>query len=362
MSASAHQADWYDCTPSSITFSPSLIPGHSLAKQKKRESQAEALREALASIPLASEENILSLSLTQIVDSCRIGETSPSVVRDTFIRQTLKAHAATNCITEFLPDNSASPLEKDSRPLLGVPIGIKDCCDYKGTDTTLAYSCNVNRPAPSHSVIVQMLLDAGATLHVKTAVPTGLISLETDSDLFGYCGNPYNPEFTSGASTGGGAALLAYGGSRIEIGSDFGGSVRIPAHFNGLYSIKASHGRFPETGVVHFSPGLQGIHLVTSPLARELDDLTEFCHRFIDLKPWIHCHTVSPAPPLRLYCLPTRAQCVPVPWRPFQFGENKRPRFGVVWSDGITIPTPACKRALQLAVDALRSQGHEVVD
>lgn len=138
-----------------------------------------------------------------------------------------------------------------------------------------------------------MLLDAGATLHVKTAVPTGLMALETDSDLYGYCGNPYNPEFSSGASTGGGAALLAYGGSKIEIGSDFGGSVRIPAHFDGVYSIKASRGRFPETGVVHFCPGLQGIPLITSPLAQNLEDLTEFCHRFIDLKPWIHCHTVS---------------------------------------------------------------------
>lgn len=276
-----------------FVFRSWLIFGHSLAKRKQREAQEDALREALAS-PVASEQNILRLSLAQIVNSCRIGETSPSTVRDVFLRQSLKAHAATNCIAEFLPNNSATLVEKDSRPLLGVPIGIKDSCDYEGTDTTLGYSCNVNKPASSHSVIVQMLLDAGATLHAKTTVPTGLMSLETDSDLYGYCGNPYNTELTSGASTGGGAALLAYGGSKIEIGSDFGGSVRIPAHFNGLYSIKASHGRFPETGLVDFCPGQQGIHLVTSPLAHDLEDLTEFCHRFVDLKPWIHCHTVSP--------------------------------------------------------------------
>ena len=260
-----------------------------------RDAQQEALRDAL-SLPLASGENTLRLSLAQIVDSCRIGETSPSAVRDVFLKQTLKAQAAVNCITEFLPNNSATPLEKDSRPFLGVPISIKECCDYKGTDTTLGYSCNVNKPASSHSVVVQMLLDAGATLHVKTAVPTGLMALETNSDLYGYCGNPYNPGFSSGASTGGGAALLAYGGSKIEIGSDYGGSVRIPAHFNGLYSIKASHGRFPETGVIHFAPGSQGVHLVTSPMAQGLEDLTEFCHRFVDLKPWLHCHTVSRAP------------------------------------------------------------------
>jgi len=256
------------------------------------------LRETLA-LPVASDENILCLSLAQIVDLCRTGETSPSSVRDVFLRQTLKAHAATNCIAEFLPNNSTTSAEKDTRPFLGVPISIKDTCDYEGTDTTLGYSCNVNKPASSHSVITQMLLDAGATLHVKTTVPTGLMALETDSDLYGYCSNPYNPKFASGASTGGGAALLAYGGSKIEIGSDFGGSIRLPAHFSGLYSIKASHGRFPETGVVSFCPGLQGIHLVTSPMAQNLEDLTEFCHRFVDLEPWKNCHTVCRFPDLK---------------------------------------------------------------
>jgi Asp-tRNA(Asn)/Glu-tRNA(Gln) amidotransferase A subunit family amidase len=262
-----------------------------LTKQKQRKAQEESLSEALATIP--ASENILELSLAEIADSCGIGGTPPSVIRDAFLKQALKANAATNCVAEFLPNNSATPLPKDSRPFLGVPISIKEQCDYEGTDSTLGYSCNVNKPASSHSVIVQMLLDAGATLHVKTTVPTGLISLETDSDLYGYCENPYNPAFTSGASTGGGAALLAFGGSKIEIGSDIGGSVRLPAHFNGLYSIKASHGRFPETGVVSCCPGLQGVYLVTSPLAQNLEDLTEFCHRFADLKPWIYCHTVS---------------------------------------------------------------------
>ena len=257
-----------------------------------RKAQEDTLREDLASL-LADEQKILRLSLAEIVDSCKVGKTSPGTVRDVFARQALKAQAATNCIAEFLPNHLAVPQEKDTRPFLGVPISIKDSCDFKGTDTTLGYSCNVSKPAPSNSVITQMLLDAGATLHVKTTVPTGLVALETDSDLYGYCGNPYNTEFSSGASTGGGGALLAYGGSKIEIGTDFGGSVRMPAHFNGVYCIKASHGRFPATGVVSFCPGLQGINLITSPLAQNLEDLTEFCHRFVDLKPWVHCHTVS---------------------------------------------------------------------
>jgi Asp-tRNA(Asn)/Glu-tRNA(Gln) amidotransferase A subunit family amidase len=104
---------------------------------------------------------------------------------------------------------------------------------------------------------------------------------------------PITPGSRVGRQQVAAGALLAYGGSKIEIGSDFGGSIRLPAHFNGLYSIRASHGRFPETGMVSYCPGLQGIYLVTSPMAQNLEDLTEFCHRFVDLKPWKECHTVG---------------------------------------------------------------------
>jgi Asp-tRNA(Asn)/Glu-tRNA(Gln) amidotransferase A subunit family amidase len=200
------------------------------------------------------------------------------------------AHEETNCITDFLPDNS-QPRESNTLPLLGVPISIKDCFDIEGHDTTLGYSGNVDRPARSSSVVVQMLLAAGATLHVKTTVPTGLMALETASDVYGYTTNPYSKEHTAGASTGGGAALLAFGGSKIEIGSDVGGSVRIPAHFCGIYGLKPSSGRFPIAGSVTCWPGMI-VQTVTSPMAADLDDLEEFCRRFIDLKPWEHDPTV----------------------------------------------------------------------
>jgi Asp-tRNA(Asn)/Glu-tRNA(Gln) amidotransferase A subunit family amidase len=321
-----------------------LITLPSSSKQAERARQFSALKHSHSAPLTEQEEHVLTLSLADIVTSCSTGLVKPSVVRDAFLKRTVIAHETTNCITEFLPDNHSNPYESDSRPFLGVPISIKDSFDIQGHDTTVGYARHAGCPAKSSSVIVDMLLSAGATLHVKTTVPTGLLGLETSSDLFGYTTNPYSSDHSAGASTGGGAALLAYKGSIIEVGSDIGGSVRIPAHFCGIYSLKASLGRFPQTGSATCTPGLQSIHAVTSPMAENLDDLEEFCHRFVDLSPWRYDHT-----------------CVPVPWRHFPT-ENKKFKFGVIWDDGIVPPSPACLRALNMVVDALKQQGHEVVD
>lgn len=168
-----------------------------------------------------------------------------------------------------------------------------DTFDIAGHDTTIGYSRNVNRPATKSSAIVRLLQDSGALVHVKTTTPIGLVGLETISDVFGCTTNPYKKTHTVGASTGGGAALLACGGSKIEIGSDIGGSVRIPAHFCGIWSLKGSSGRFPTWGGVSSMVGLEAVPLVSSPMAGSLADLEEFWKRVVGAKPWMYDHTVS---------------------------------------------------------------------
>lgn len=167
-----------------------------------------------------------------------------------------------------------------------------DTVDIVGRDTTIGFSRNVGHPAMTSSAIVRLLQDAGAIIHVKTTVPSGLLSLETVSDLFGRTTNPYDQERTSGASTGGGASLVASGGSKIEIGSDVAGSVRIPAHWCGIWSLKGSVGRFPTWGSVSSMQGLEGIQIVTAPLAASLADLDEFWKRVVMAEPWRYDHTV----------------------------------------------------------------------
>jgi Asp-tRNA(Asn)/Glu-tRNA(Gln) amidotransferase A subunit family amidase len=168
-----------------------------------------------------------------------------------------------------------------------------DTVDIQGHDSTIGYSKYVGQPAPASSAIVRLLQDAGALVHVKTTVPAGLLAIETASDVFGRTDNPYNPAFTVGASTGGGGALLACGGSKIEIGTDIAGSVRIPAHFCGVWSLKASAGRFPAWGTASSMPGLEAIPIITSPMAANLADLRDFWKRVVSCEPWQYDHTVS---------------------------------------------------------------------
>ena len=263
-----------------------------------------------------------------------------------------------------------------------------DTVDIKGHDSTIGYSRNVGRPLTTSSSIVRLLQDAGALIHVKTTVPTGLLALETVSDIFGRTTNPYNSNHTAGASTGGGGALVACGGSKIEIGTDIGGSVRIPAHFCGIWSLRASAGRFPMWGSGSSMMGLEGLPIVASPMAGNLEDLYEFSKRVILAKPWQYDHTVRFFVILFFFgegggvCfsfLTSFEQCVPLPWKTVNLrDEGRRLKWGVIWEDGKfgfvlfffakswligTIPpSPACKRALSQVILALKKQGHEVVD
>lgn len=129
---------------------------------------------------------------------------------------------------------------------------------------------------------------------MKTNLPISLLSFESTNDVWGRSTNPHNSKYSPGGSTGGEGALLAFGGGRIGIGSDVAGSVRVPAHFSGIYSLRCSTGRWPKSGVDTSMPGQEGIPSVLSPMARTLDDLIFFSKSIISMKPWKYDHSVHP--------------------------------------------------------------------
>lgn len=320
---------------------------HTAACARKQRAIADLVaRYAPLYDALATKEDaeILRLSLVELTERCTDGELAPKAILDAYGKRCLAAHARTNCLADLMLDEALRSYAPN-RPLSGVPVSLKDVVDIEGHDTTLGFSSKAHHPVPSSAPIVRLLQDAGALLHVKTTVPTGLLSFECKSDLSGVTTNPYNPKFSPGASSGGGAALLACGGSKIEIATDIGGSVRYPPAYCGVYGMKASSGRFPTSGLQSCAPGLDRIQ-AASPMAKSLDDLRAFWERVINMKPWEYDHT-----------------CVPIPWRTVDFvSEARKPKWAVIWNDGVFTPTPACRRALELAVDALRQQGHEVVE
>lgn len=157
--------------------------------------------------------------------------------------------------------------------------------------------------------------------YVKTNLPVTLLSFESTNDVWGRCTNPRNSRYSPGGSTGGESALLAFGGGRIGIGSDVAGSVRVPAHFSGIYSLRCSTGRWPKMGMNTSMPGQEGIPSVFSPMARTLGDLAYFTRSMISMKPWKYDHTVHP-----------------IEWRESEAKsakEKTRYRVGVLRTDGI---------------------------
>jgi len=255
-----------------------------------------------------AEENVHRLSLEQLVKAYHSGSISEYDILHSYGKRAYAAQMATNCLTDVMiadvltdledkkgssEGDGARTLPLQNRPLAGVPVSIKDSIDVFGCPTTLGYAARASSYPSSSAAIVRLLHDAGALMHVKTTVPTGVFGLETASALFGRTAHPTHPTYSPGASTGGGGALLAQGGSIVEVGTDIGGSVRLPAAFCGLYALKASVGRFPCTGAQASTPGLEAIPTVVSPLARRLDDLRAFCERVIKMQPWDYDHSVG---------------------------------------------------------------------
>ncbi|TFK41766.1 amidase signature domain-containing protein [Crucibulum laeve] len=316
-------------------------------KQTERQQRIDELGPAFQK-PLSSiEQSIINQSVRQTVSGVQSGELDPNVVLTAYGKKALEAHAATNCLTEVMI-SAAQGWAKDCNrkgPLAGMPVSLKDTVGVEGWDGCIGYSAWVGKPALKDSAIIRLLRDAGAVPFVKTNIPITLLSFESFSDVFGRTLNPHKHTHSPGGSTGGEAALLAYGGSRIGIGTDVAGSVRVPAHYSGVYSIRCSVGRFLKMGSSTSMPGQEGVAPVYSPMARTLEDLGVFWDAIMSMRPWEYDHS-----------------CLAMPWNVNKIEYTRTPKWGVLWDDGIVRPSPACKRALQLVVDTLKKNGHEVVD
>jgi amidase len=132
----------------------------------------------------------------------------------------------------------------DTRPLLGLPLAIKDDSDIQGHVTAMG-SCAVEEPARADSEVVRRLRSAGAVILGKTHVPEMMIVPFTESPTFGITRNPWDLQRTPGGSSGGSAAAAAAGLCSAALGSDGGGSIRIPAGCCGLFGLKPQRGRVP---------------------------------------------------------------------------------------------------------------------
>lgn len=159
-------------------------------------------------------------------------------------------------------------------PLHGVPITIKDSLDTEGIISTGGTLGRKHHIPDQDAPVVARLRDAGAILLGKTNTPELTLSGETNNLIYGRTSNPFDLERSPGGSSGGSAAIIASGGSALELGSDTGGSIREPAHLCGITGIKPTTGRTPRSGhIVPFGGGVMDSLTQIGPMARYVEDL-----------------------------------------------------------------------------------------
>ncbi len=232
----------------------------------------------------------------------------------------------------------------DARPLgrlHGVPVSIKSSIEVAGLRCEAGTKLRAGYVAASDAPLVSRLRQAGAIVLGTTNTPELLMAWETDNLLYGRTNNPWDLSRTPGGSSGGEAAAIASGMSACGVGSDSGGSIRIPAHFSGICGLKPTPGRIPATGHFPASCGPFALLGVVGPMARTVEDLKlmfEVLQGARDGDP-------SAAP-------------VPVRWP--EKDELKKVRIGYFEDDGRTPVTPETRTAVRTAADALRSAGLQV--
>ena len=225
-------------------------------------------------------------SVVEVAEAIRKGKTTSLELTEHTLSRIRRFNPEINSIVSLMTEQAlARAREADEAlgdgviwgPLHGVPITVKDHYEIAGVVTTCGSPEYANHVPKKNAVIVQRLQNAGAVILGHTNVPYLAADWQSYNDVYGTTVNPWNRGMTPGGSSGGCAASLAAGLSFLSLGSDFAGSIRVPAHFCGIYGHRPSIGTAPLRGSV---PGsMDCVHRPPSrmstpgPMARSPDDL-----------------------------------------------------------------------------------------
>ena len=293
---------------------------------------------------------LIKQSVTEMARAVRAGEVSPVELVQAHIDRAEAVNPALNAIVlprfeEALEEARASERALSNGgepgPLHGVPYTAKECIEVAGMpccDASRIFEGNVST---QDAVVVESLRDAGAILIGKTNIPEFAFHYDSNNLVYGATVNPHDRSRSVGGSSGGEGAALASGMSAFGVGSDYGGSIRVPCHFCGVVGIKPGRDVVPYTG--HFPPQ----HPVSitrwsmiGPMARYVEDLELL---------------------LPIFARPNLARASDIMPRSFEPVSGDGLAVAVFEDDGLAPVDDACRRAVRMAAEALGEEGHEVV-
>jgi len=291
--------------------------------------------------------NVVLLPAVEQLRMLRAGQISVLELAEEHIAQIARLNPQLNVFADFDADRAraqarAMDARKNERGSLhGLPVTVKSSI------ATVGYKCEIGsllhkdeRPRED-AVVVERLRAAGALILGTTNCPEFLMAYETDNLVHGCTANPWDLERTPGGSSGGEAAAIAAGMSAAGLGSDSGGSVRVPAHFTGICSLKPTPGRIPGAGHLPPCVGPFSVLGAIGPMARTIEDVM------------LLFRTLSgqdPHDPISL----------PIPQRLPSAQDLRSNTIGFFEDDGLVPVTPETRAAVQAAATALRDAGFRV--
>lgn len=286
--------------------------------------------------------SVALLSAMEQLDLLQQGKISPLELVDEHIARIERWNPVLNALVDFDPERAREQArEVKAGALAGLPLTVKSSIATRGYKCEIGSVLHRGDVPHEDAVAVARLRRAGAVILGTTNCPEFLMAYETDNLLYGKTNNPWAIDRTAGGSSGGEAAAIAAGLSAGGLGSDSGGSVREPAHFSGICSLKPTSGRVPAVGHLPPCVGPFSILGAIGPMARTVADVG------------LLFRTISGDHP-------TDPFGAPVATRKVSMDEAKQFPIGWFEDDGLTPVTTETRQAVRDAVAALERQGFKV--
>ncbi len=295
-------------------------------------------------------DKLYTLSATQLLHLIDKGEVTSRNVTQHFVDRIEQINPSLNAVVIKLFDKALQQADKAdelykqgkrSGKLHGLPFTIKECLDLEGTPSTLGVMRRKSDIRKNTDAYVSALQNEGGIILGKTNVAQLLLYFESCNPVYGVTNNPHSSKHSCGGSSGGEGAIIAAGGSPVGVGTDIGGSLRIPAAFCGVCSIKPTMSRTVDlTRFIDNQPTIS-INSVTGVLANHAEDLQLF---------------------LEIINEAASKQRQVEPLKNFKDVDIRELKVGYFLSDGIFEPMPAIKRAVLESVEHLKSLGVQVTE
>ena len=291
----------------------------------------------LSAVAMAEQVSQKKISPVELADAhfARIAEVNPRLNAFVALDEERARRAARTLEAEAMSGKLRGLLH-------GVPISIKSAIDTAGMRCESGTRLRAGYVAANDAVLVTRLRNAGAIVLGVTNAPELLMAWETDNLLYGRTNSPWDVARTPGGSSGGEAASIAAGCSAAGVGSDGGGSIRVPAHFSGICGLKPTPGRIPATGHYPVSAGPFALIGVVGPMSRTVGDLQLMFE-------------VMAGPD------DGDPSSAPVALRKIAREKLRQVRIGYFEDDGRTAVTPETRAAVRAAAEGLSRAGFEVV-